>query len=408
MSKEVLNSKFNVQDPLHIASYSPGLTIYGHKGYTKLPNWEREVQPVTATSAAPTFGTTVRFTWPKRSTFIGMHHLVATVSALTPNGGGTARLVDYAGFRLYPLIQYRYGSNLLQSIDYVTMHILHRLNKRREARDAEAVLVGGNLSIAERESLGLAAQTFYTEVPAFFTSHPSCYLNRDALSHDFEIAITLCTAAELSQATSGTAPTFSLTNLYVRTILHHVEDDERDDNTARTLAGAGIVQPIRDYETQYTNSLAGGQTTYTINLNLLKGLVSDMRFLFRRTTSLTSPGTVNNQPFEYVTFDNDFMSWQIRASGIQVVSSRTGRENLFIDNAGEHTGIAGIPLYGYVASWDVEDWLNSTGHHNYGGFSQPQLIITFASDPGPLVLDLWDLSLNTVQHVKGEIVKNFL
>lgn len=406
MSKEVLNSKFNVQDPLHIAEYHPAISAYGFKGYSKLPNWEKEIQLIQPTSATASLSLTTRFTFPKRSTFIGQHQLVATLSAMTA-ASGTSRLVDFAGFRLYPSIVYRYGSNVLQTIDYITMHFLHRLFKRKEAAEAEAILVGGNLSIAEREALALQPQTFYTDIPNFWASHPSEYINRDALSHDLEVAVTTASAGDISQNTTGTIPTVTLTSLALRAVLHHVEDDERDDHTARTLSAAGVVMPIRDYEEQLNNSIAGGQLVYNINLALLKGLAADIRFAFRRTTAFT-PGSVNNKPFEYVAFDNDSLSWQIKASGIQVVSSMTGRENIYLHNASDHTSMAGIPLYGYSASWDPEDTVNSTGHHNYGGFSSPQLILTFSSDPGPLTMDIWNFALNTVQHVKGEIVKNFL
>lgn len=408
MSKEVLNSKFNVQDPLHIAEFAPALSAYGFKGYSKLPNWEKEIQPIQPVSASTSLGSTIRFVFPKRSTFIGRHHLVATISAVTPNGGGTARCVDFAGFRLYPAIQYRFGSNMIQVLDYLTLHILHKQNKRREEREAEAVLVGGDLSIAEREALALAPQTFYTDMPCWWTNHPSTYLNRDALSHDLEMAVTVCSAGDLTQGTSGTIPSVTLSSLSIRAILHHVEDDERDYHTAVTLNGPGNVMTIRDFEEQLGNVLPGGQTRYIINMALLKSVAGEFRFVFRRTTALTSPGTVNNKPFDYVVFDNDFLTWEIKASGIQVVSPETGRENIYIHNASEHTGQAGIPFYGYTAAMDAEDFINSTGHHNYGGFSSPQLILTFAADPGPLLLDMWVLANNTVQHVKGEIVKNFI
>jgi hypothetical protein len=408
MSKEVLNSKFNVQDPLHIAEFNPMISPYGFHGYNKLPNFEREIQEVQPVSASVALSSTIRFTLPKRSTFVGPHQAVATVSAITANGGGTARAVDFAGFRLYSSIVYRYGSNLLMTIDYFTLHILHKLFKRREAQDAEAVLVRGNLSIAERELLAASSQRWYTDIPVWFSHHPNMFLNRDALSHDLDISITTCTAGELTQGTSGTTPSVSLTSLYLRAELHHVEDNERDHHTGRTLSGMGIVYPIRDFELQLNNAIAGGTTRYSINLSLLKGLASSFRFVFRRTTALTSPGTTSNLPFEYVTFDNEAFSWSITASGVTVVSSRTGKENIFIHNAREHTPEAGIGIYGYDAAWDSEDAINSTGHHNYGGFSSPILNLVFAADPGPLTLDIWNYSLNTIQHTKGELVKNFL
>lgn len=408
MSKETLNSKFNVQDPLHISDYHPSLSPYGYKGYVKFPNFEREIQQINPVSNGPALNSSARFTFPKRSTYIGQHQLVATLSAVTANGGGTACCVDFVGFRLYPLIQYRFASNMLQQLDYITLHLLHKLFKRKEAQVAEAVLVRGNLSIAERESLAAGTQKLYTDIPCFWTHHHSLFLNRDALSHDLELNVTLASAGDITQGTSGTTPTVTLSDLYVRTQLHHVEDNERDDATARTLSGVGEVKSIRDFELQTSNVIAGGQANYQINLSLMKGLVSDFRFVFRRTTALTSPGTISNKPFEYVRFDDDFLRWEIKASGIQVVSSEYAKENLFIHNAQDHTAMAGVPAYGYSASHDSEDFMNSTGHHNYGGFSSPILYLYFASDPGPLTMDIWTLTYNTIQQVKGEIVKNFL
>jgi hypothetical protein len=404
MVKEVLNTKYNIADPLHLADYMPGNSAYGYKGYMKLPNKEEEILYITADGVVD-FGKTIRFKIPKRWTFIGDIQLETVVSAVTANGGGTARLVDFAGFRICEKASARYGSNQVQDVTHEDLIRLHKLYKKKNIREAEAALVGGDLSILERETLGLAAQTFLTDLPFWWTHHPSLYLNRDALSHDLEILITTPSVGDMTQGTSGTTPSLTLTSLQLRVRGIHVEDHERDDHTASTLHGAGIVSAIRDFERQFDNVIASGQTTYQIPLTGLKGLCSDFRFTVKNATQKTSPGTVSNDPYSNLAV----ASWEIKAGGVQIVDSRTDLQDQFYHRPRDHISDVATRMYGYSPAIDPEDLLNSTGHHNYSGFTQPTLYITFASAPVvSQVVDVWMLTYNTVQHSKAEILKNFL
>lgn len=404
MVKEVLNTKYNIADPLHLADYMPGNSAYGYKGYMKLPNKEEEILYLTPDGTVD-WGKTIRFKIPKRWTFIGPIQLEAVVSAVTPNGGGTARLVDFAGFRINEKSSARYGSNQVQDITHEDLIRLHQLFKRKNIREAEATLVGGNLSIIERESKASASQTFLCDLPFWWTHHPSLYLNRDALSHDLEILVTTPSVGDMTQGTSGTTPSVTLSSLQLRVVGVHVEDHERDDHTAATLNGAGVVAAIRDFERQFDNVLPSGQTTYQIPLTSLKGLCSDFRFTVKNYTQKTSPGTINNDPYSNLAI----ASWEIKAGGVQIVDSRTAMQDESYHRPRDHISDVAARYYGYSPSADCEDFLNSTGHHNYSGFTQPTLYITFDAAPAvSIVVDPWMLTYNTVQHSKAEILKNFI
>lgn len=404
MGKEKLNTKFNIQDPLHIADWNPFTSVFGYKDYHKVSNWVVEYQDLAPDSNNLGWGGNVTFHIPKRSTLLGPVQLKAVLSAVTPVGGGTARLVDYAGFRMYEHINARYGSNPLQRLDWRIMWVLHKLYKSRSKRDAENALVGGNLSVSERQALALSTQSFITDLPFFWTHHPSLFLTLDALSHPLEIIVTLSDMAAVGQGTSGTAPTITVNDIKLKCRMLHVEDEERDYLIDRCLEGAGVVKAIRDFETQYNNIIAGGSTSFDIGLTNLRGVVTEFRYFVQNYIDNNSAGTVNNNPFNTI----KVASWEIKAAGLQVVDPMTDTENRHLFNAQEHSGDTGVYIYGESNAIDVEDWLNSTGHDNYGGFTQPKITVNFASDPGQCVMHVIAVTANTTQESKGDVIKNFI
>lgn len=403
MGKEKLNTKFNIQDPLFIADFQSNASAFGYKDYVKLSNWVDEYQYLTPDGSNTGFSANLTFKMPKRCTFLGPVQFETTYSSLSANGGGSARLVDYAGFRQINLARARYGSNILHDLDYRILYLLHRLNKSRERREAEEKLVGGNMSIWERTARGMASQSFITDIPWWWTNHPMNNVCIDALSHQLEMVITTCSAGDLSQATSGTAPTYTMTNAQMKCRLIHVEDDERDYNIDRCLHGAGVVMPFRDFETQYDNAIAGGGTQFDIQLTNLRSTFSDFRFMVQPTTNTNSPGTINNLPFSFT----QISSWQINAAGLPIIDPMTDSENRDLIQPTEHSGYSGDFIYGKASALDVEDMNNSTGHDNWGGMTQPRLTIVFPSDPGASICHVITNSPNTIQQSKGDLMKNF-
>lgn len=352
----------------------------------------------------------MRFQVPKRMTLLGQVQIVNTYSAITPVGGGTARFVDYAGFRQFASILNRYGSNQIQTLDWIILHLLHKLYKTTTKQDAENVLVGGNLSVIERETAGAAAQTFITDLPFWWTHHPSLFVNADALSHQLEIIATMCTAAELTQATSGSTPTVTLTASNLKCRMIHVEDEERDELVEKTLMGAGVVMAVRDFASQLDNVLASGSTAYNIKLTNLKDPIVELMFVVRDYTSKTTPSTITNLPYNFNRLGtNGSGSWELKAAGLQVIDLITDLENLYYFNPRDHSGDAGIAIYGHRSALDVEDWMNSTGHDNMGGLTQPTLYLNFQTAPASQqIVDVYCVTLNTTQASKGDLMKNFI
>lgn len=281
--------------------------------------------------------------------------------------------------------------------------MLHTNNKSREKKENEERLVGGNLSIFERTSRALAAQSFLTDLPWWWTHHPSNYVTIDALSHQLELVITTATAGKMTQGTSGTTPTVTLDSAQLKCRMVHVEDDERDYHISRCLSGAGIVMPFRDFETQYDNIIAGGGTSFDISLTNLRGPCSDFRFSVQLNDYVTNDGTTDNQPFTYL----PVRSWSVTAAGLTIFDSMTDAENRDLLTPSQHSGSDGEYWYGHSSALDAEDFNNSTGHENWGGLTQPKLTVVFASDPGQCVLHVVCTSPNTIQESKGDIMKNF-
>ena len=61
MGKERLNTKFNIQDPIHTADYDPFHSAFGYKDFSKLSNWVSEYQFIAPDTNNIGFGATIRF-----------------------------------------------------------------------------------------------------------------------------------------------------------------------------------------------------------------------------------------------------------------------------------------------------------------------------------------------------------
>lgn len=92
MGKEKLNTKFNIQDAIHLNDFtSPNASAFGYKDYVKLTNWVEEYQYLDPDSNNTGLNKNLSFKVPKRMTFLGPVQFLSSLSAVTANGGGSAR-----------------------------------------------------------------------------------------------------------------------------------------------------------------------------------------------------------------------------------------------------------------------------------------------------------------------------
>jgi hypothetical protein len=401
-TKEKLYNKVSANDALLTASFHPTTSPYSYSGYSKLANHNENYVDLTPISTnQPTLGSEVRFLLPKRSTYIADIIGVITISALTPNGGGTARLVDYAGYVFMDQILVRNASNQIQTLDPKILYANHVRFHHDHLFVAEQNLVGGGLTVAERESRGSAPQTFRVSIPFWWTRHMQKSLIAEAISYQLEIVWRLPTAAQVTQATSGQAPTFSVTDIKLHLNLAHTEDIERNFRHREVLSDDGIFYGIRDWERQYGNVLAAGQTSYTIKLDAIKGSVACFMFWVKDYTHENSPGTVDNKPFTF----KKIKRFRIVAGGLTIWETTDEEMSRFHHDVKKYPGLPGAFVYGYSPALDPADFINATGHDTFQTFSNPELVIEFDSDPGQCIVDIIAMTYNVIQHSKGEMYK---
>jgi hypothetical protein len=402
MPRELLNTKFQVQDSVHIAPFHPETSIFGYKEPHRHPNFIVEPIEFSPTSDAR-LAATSRFQITKQQALLGPLYVKTTISALTANGGGTARLVDFGGFRLINKFTVKYGSNTIQTLDWRILHVWFRSWKNDEKMDFLAGLVAGDLTAAERETLGASAQVLYTPIPTYWVHHPMLWENTEALSHHLDIEVEYSTGSAASQGTSGTAPTFTITASVLRCYIAHVEDDERDHHVNQHFTDVGVVRSIRDFSTQYDNVLTSGSTSYVVRLTHLKGPIWGFRFVLREKTAIQSDGTTTNQPFTY----QSLVSWKLDAAGVAIWPLTTHTDNM-LDNDIHQSSHTGELIYGYYRTLDAENRLDSMGHDSWDGYTNPQLTLTFSGAlAADYIVDVIAFTYNTVQAAKGDLQKNF-
>lgn len=404
MGKEKLNQKVTALDPLFLAEFNPmdpltRASPYANNGYQKLSNFgiQRDtIAPVGVTTPLP--GQTVRFQISKRQTKLGCVWLKFTVSALTPVGGGSAALVDYAGFRFIEDLEMRYMSNLIQKLDWRRLHCRHMLKHGPNEFDAEAERAGGNLNFAEREGRGADVQTFEVKLPLWFTLIPGYYLTTDSLSHSIELSVRLASAGDVTQATSGQAPTFTINSIELQAELHHTENAERNYWIDRTMSDPGMMYSFRDWQSQNNNVLTAGQTSYAIDLSQITSSVTNLMFTVKPFAAVNSPASLDNEPFLFKRIKRA----QLRSNNTVIYDWTSESQMRTVDCIRHYIGPCGL-YYGWSAAMDPMDEINATGHDSFAGFSSPTLYIEFDSDPGQCVVDVLCQVHNLVQQKSADM-----
>ena len=375
-------------------------------GMGKLSNSVRHIQYISPNSnSAATFNSKATFKYGKRQNFVGRTYLMWTAGALS--GATNPRFVNYAGFRSVGKVESLYQSKDLQILHWNVMHPFHKLLDNFERQTGVETLVGGGLDEASRITAAGGSQTFIIKLPLFYTWHPSKFVLTDALSHEMELDWTIPSLGELTQSDNAVTPTGSISDVKLRIDTYHVDEIERDYHIDRTLTDTGIIFYAPDYEYLLDQTPDGSGTSRTLNIQGLRGSVYDFRFVIRDPTNVTSPGTADNLPTTYV--DGAFLNrWRVTQSdGSEIINWTSSTENIFLENTEYHSAVPGTAIYGVPLCFDPEDYLNSTNHDSFSNFSIPTVEFEFSSDPGSIVIDIFTMSRNTWQIVKGDILRNF-
>ena len=407
-SKNVgLGSNAGLEGPMHTTTEVTNVLVdspFSYPGWNTVTNFHKDRREDTAENTNVDFGGTYRFEFAKRREKLGPIQLHWTVPIPASAGSTFVRYVDYVGFHIIDTITFRQGSNQLYQITGRALHrIYHRLDKEPFLAQSHDQLLGGNLTDAQRNAAAAAAQEIWTPLDQLlWFVDTSKYLDVTAVSQKVTMEVRTFPLANVIQ-TDGAAPTNAVslactmkpTNIFV-------EDDERDQHIRRTLTPSGLIMQFEEIIAQEGNQMVGtaAQTVYNIRLDSFRGLIKELIFVVRdQANDVTT--TALNRPNLFI----QIASFRLLANSDIIVDTTTdlyGRQYLMsLYHSGDIAG--GDFIYGVSWNLQPEDMLNSLGHLDFSGLSNPILEITFAAafNGTTRIANVYGRRLNTLQLARA-------
>jgi hypothetical protein len=385
---------------------SPSDSLFYYMGWVTKTNFAQRRRQLTAYGTQAAYGSTVTFRFDKSAFKRGPVQLRWTRSALTGTGGATfQRFVDFEGYASIANIDVYHGQNRLFTITGDLMQILHRLMKDQRQSDAANMLVFGDQSVADRNTLAAASATLTVDLPLWWTYDPTLYFISTGTAHELEIRVTMRPLAEITQTDGTSAPTGSITNMYLLPLDVHVEDDEKGVHHAAIESKTGIHYMIQDYEYHTNIQLASGNTQYQIQLTNFKGAAKALIMVIRPEADrdITAPNATNEY-YNYTQID----TWQWTAADVTIFDLLDDRYCRFYINEKYFPGVPGDFIYVAPLGAAPANYKHGTGHKTVTGMTNPLLTINFASALAVNQrVDLYLLVNNNIQHHKSELYKTF-
>jgi hypothetical protein len=353
---------------------------------------------------APAFSAEQNFKMPKVAEKVGKLQLVYTISALTNGGAGTyERLVDFAGFEAIDRIEISYAGNHLQTIYGLQLYLWHRMHLRQDKQDAQAHLVGGNLTAAERNTAADAAQTFYVDIPAFFTYETHQSFPPLVLADELRIDVHFKSLNSIVQSDSAVGTvTATITSSKLRVTFINLIQMEREVIKQGTQEGNGLIFPILDVERQSSYQLASGSATHQVKLTNPKSPCSYFLFVVRNNADINTPYA--NNPFNFQAID----SWNMEANNQPLVRDVEHEYQMYYLNPLYTDATPRDNVYGHYFSLAPE---NRVDHHGSNYFAMQNNPVINVTHTGALATNHYFDGLFFVHNfiqIKGpDIVKIF-
>jgi hypothetical protein len=383
MSRDLLQSHVGPESPL----------VLGFNPITDSPwlprNWKKTINHLIDRRDLPTessgqFGGHSVYKLSKVAEKISKIQSKVTTSAITQSGGTASRFCEYVGFEMYDHIDLSYAGNPLQTLYGLQLYLWHLAHKRSDKRDAEATLVGGGGNFAtpaQRNNTGAgkgtAAQTFYTDLPFFFTYETHNSFPILVLAEELRVEVYYKTIPQIVQSDAAVGNvTVTLTNQVLRVTYVHNIQKERDILKNGVNADQGILFPILDVERQPLYLIASGSSSpFQIKLTNPKSPCTYSQFIFRKNSNIN---TNNGNTFN--TFEN-VSSYNIEANNNPLVREVEHDYQMFYLNPMYYDGSPDDHIYGHSWSLAPENKMDAHGSNYFGMQNNPIINVTFTSAP---------------------------
>lgn len=376
MSRDFLQSHVGPQSPM-VLGYNPleNSPWLSRKWRVTINHMldRRDLGPETA----GTWGALSVYKLPKLAEKITKIQLVTVVSPLTRVAGTYARFEDFVGFDHIDRVELSYAGNMLQTLYSLQLYFWHRMHKRQDKQDAEAVITAGNLTVAERNALALGAQTWYLDLPFFFTYETHSSFPLMVLADELRLEVYFKNLQNIVQSDDAVGNiTCTITNQYVKVTFVHNINLERNIVKQGAQEGNGLLFPILDVERQTQVPLLAGDTQYPVRLTNVKSPCTYYQFVLRKNSNIN---TNNGNTFN--AFEN-LKNHDLYANSQPLVRTIEHDYNLFYLNPLYYEGPCRDSIYGNSFSLVPENKYDANGSNLFSNQNNPTINIQMPATLG--------------------------
>lgn len=377
MSREFLQSHVGPESPLLLGFNPINDSPFIPRDWKRSINFTLDRRDINADNS-PAFGGEQNFKMPKVAEKVGKIQLIFTISSLTNSGGGSyERLVDFAGFNAIDRVEISYAGNHLQTIHGLQLYLWHRMHLRQDKQDAEAHLVGGNLTTAERNTAADSSQTFYVDLPAFFTYETHQSFPPLVLADEIRIDVHYNTLNNIVQSDSAVGTvSATITSSKLRITFINLTQGERDVIKEGTQTGNGLIYPIMDVERQSSQQLQSGQSSHQVKLTNPKSPCSYFLFVVRANADINT--AYDNDPYNFQAIDN----WELEANNQPLVRTVEHDYQIYYLNPLYTDATPRENVYGHYFSLSPENRVDHHGSNYFAMQNNPVITINHASSLG--------------------------
>jgi len=209
--------------------------------------------------------------------------------------------------------------------------------------------------------------------------------------------------------------TQQITNVKLRCTFVHLDGDERDFYTANTETEDGVIRLIDDFKMEKvlipTGTPAG---EYRIKINNFRSSTKVFAFILRRYNALVSDPFAGNKPFEAFEGPNlpgyayQLAYFYLEGADGRIMDPIEDNYNRYYMHPLHHISPASNAMY--EVNWAItpDDYGNASGSYNLGNTTNTTLVLNLKQMLAePLEITMMANEYNTVQHVRGDLIKNF-
>jgi len=418
-----LQKNSGIIDPL-ILDTLVGSSYFVYKGYSTTKNYFIARRDIAPAEAAPTWGGKSSFKIPIIADKVGPIQLLFTLPPIVPQVQGATpaavnpRWQDFIGYVAWERIELIYATQEIYTLFPEDCWFKYRRFYREDQKEAIATLIRGDLTVPQRINDALAPLEIIVDLPLPHTRSMNRWIELMQLSHEIRVEVTWKNLNNLVQDDNGGGydPTQVLTNVLLKATYVHVDGDERDFYTMSTENENGIIKLIDDFKMEkYIVPTGTPFGEYRIKINNFRSSTKIFKFIIRRWSLTQQNEMTGNRYFDQLQGPIDIPGtiytikyWYLEGADGRIMEPVSDRYNRYYLHMMYHNSPPSTCFYEWSFAMNPDDPNNGTGTYNFGNTTNLTLVIYFNQQLAePLEITMAVNEYNTIQQVRGDMMKNF-